>query len=1114
VTSLHLNLLGAPEIQVSGSTTPWQLRDQKARALLFYLAVTGRPQSRDYLATLLWSDSLESNARHSLRSCLYHLRHALQACGVAELLLVNSDHVHLNLEEDQCDITRFRQLIATKSEPALAEAVALYRGPLLEGFTLTEAPVFENWVRAEATSLGRAHHLALERLLASSESRQLWSEATEYAEKMVQLDPLDETSLQRLMRLYLQSGATGRALLQYRHFKDSLHRELGLLPSPETEELLQTVLRPQAQARLGVGSAPATPAQRDHAAAAEPPTPLVGRDDILARLLTLISEGPQVGSGVTILLQGEAGMGKTRLLDEVATRLSTSESQWIILRGSCSPFDDLLSYGPFYDAFQTAAPGDLTDMLMVERRNAPDEAGNVRWRVLQTMRLLTHGGPLLLAIDDLHWANSATLHLFGFLATRIRTLPVLLVGTIQHPEAIPAIQHLLAVGRHRGAVHLITVPPLTLEAVTAFLSALDLDADSVASLSEWLQDRSGGSPYILGEILAQLRADAVLIQDNSGWHLDAACWLRQRVMFTLPATTHDLLAWRLAPLSPQALHVLDLLAVAGRPLSLAFLHDLLGEHADLSLQIVDDLLVRGLLIEAPGECVTLPHHLLRETLHSRLSHLRRRMLHRQLLEALERYATSGASVGLRHLALHAVAGEDTERAHRYGLLVLEDLLLDQPSAETLRFLYQLRDLLAPSALPHELMKLAHALGTVHQSLGELEAATQWHERHLELARLAGDITGQAAAHFEIGELALVTNDYSAAAAAATSGLQLFDLPETSTPAGRGYRLLGAAKAMEGRDLGGAVQDLQQAVAIHRDGERFGELCADLFELGNVAAQRGELARALALYDEAAAAAAAGHAYYFLALAHNNFAYHSLLLGRADAAQQAVSQGQRVARTHELVGALLHLYSTQGEVYLYLAEWERASQCFRRGLALAEELGNLERQAGYRAGLALAARGQADFAGALKLLEEARMLITEQSYWHLHTRILLWLAETYWLSQRGQQAWAPLADALATARSQGRVLLSIQGECLHASLLARRGQQSLADKVFVDLLRQAAGLDLPLEVARIQVAYAQSGLLSMSTPDEAKRLREEARATFIALHAAADLQTISGDVPRI
>ena len=126
MTSLYLNLLGAPEVGISGAATPWQLRDQKAQALLFYLAVTGRPQSRDSLATLLWGESLESNARHSLRSCLYHLRHSLQASGVADLLMVNSYQVHLSLEADQCDVTRFRRLLATKSEAPLVEAVALF----------------------------------------------------------------------------------------------------------------------------------------------------------------------------------------------------------------------------------------------------------------------------------------------------------------------------------------------------------------------------------------------------------------------------------------------------------------------------------------------------------------------------------------------------------------------------------------------------------------------------------------------------------------------------------------------------------------------------------------------------------------------------------------------------------------------------------------------------------------------------------------------------------------------------------------------------------------------------------------------------------------------------
>src|SRR5262249_34242289 len=153
-----------------------------------------------------------------------------------------------------------------------------------------------------------------------------------------------------------------------------------------------------------------------------------------------------------------------------------------------------------FEAFQSMGSSDFGDFLMANGGNAREVTGAILWRVLQALRLLTQGGPLLLALDDLHWANSSTLHLFGFLATRIRHLPVLLVGTLQYAEALPAVQRLLSLGRPHGEVRLFSVTPLTLEAVAALLQALGLSTDVTASLAEWLQERSGGSPFILGEI--------------------------------------------------------------------------------------------------------------------------------------------------------------------------------------------------------------------------------------------------------------------------------------------------------------------------------------------------------------------------------------------------------------------------------------------------------------------------------------------------------------------------------------------------------------------------------------------------------------------------------------
>ncbi len=189
------------------------------------------------LGVLLWSESPESNARHSLRSSLYHIRQALHAKGANETLVGDGDLVYLRLDHDACDIALFRRLLAESSEKAMAEAASLYRGPLLQDFTLTDAPLFEEWARFEASALRQAYLGALQRLATWAEQRQAYSEAITYVQRMIQLDSLTEDSQQRLIRLYMYTGAVGQALRQYQQFETELRQELGLTPSSETQAL-------------------------------------------------------------------------------------------------------------------------------------------------------------------------------------------------------------------------------------------------------------------------------------------------------------------------------------------------------------------------------------------------------------------------------------------------------------------------------------------------------------------------------------------------------------------------------------------------------------------------------------------------------------------------------------------------------------------------------------------------------------------------------------------------------------------------------------------------------------------------------------------------------------
>ena len=389
----------------------------------------------------------------------------------------------------------------------------------------------------------------------------------------------------------------------------------------------------------------------------------------------------------------------------------------------------------------------------------------------------------------------------------------------------------------------------------------------------------------------------------------------------------------------------------------------------------------------------------------------------------------------------------------------------------IEFLRDLYELLAPSSPPDERFLLARALGQACRETGVLDEAHRWFEQALDSARDAADNAAQIEAHFEQAELALVAHDYQAAVVAAKRGLATRRAlkPREHVSAGRGHWLVGAALAMSGADLAQAQRHLTIALESYRRDMSSAGQCMALFELGNVAAQHGHLEQALIFYTDAAREAELAGDYYFLALGHNNFAYHSLLLGRVDDARRECAEGRRVAEQASIPAALLHLCSTEGEIALYLANWSAAEDAFQSGLVLAEELGSLERQAGYRAGLALVALGTGQIETAIRLFEDALALIEERGYRHLQARIHLWLTEALLLSGRGAEARTTLDAGLHIARTHHRDLLLLQGQRLQGQLLAAEGNWNEAAALFTQLLRRAQRYS-PLEAARTQAAW--------------------------------------------
>jgi TolB-like protein/Flp pilus assembly protein TadD len=241
MTKLRLALFGGLEIAGDDAIASAGLT-RKSKALVAYLALQGeRGQSREKLAELLWGDSAEEQARANLRQTLWSIRKALRG-KTAGYIVTKSDQVALAGPNIELDVSEFERLAKEATPQALERAAQLYKGDLLDGFSLKEES-FEAWVRAERE---RLRHLACEvlaKLIAHCDEVGDTERCIETAARMLRLDPMRESAHRILMCAYAAQGRQASALKQFETCRDILRRELGVEPEKETVELYCEIRR-------------------------------------------------------------------------------------------------------------------------------------------------------------------------------------------------------------------------------------------------------------------------------------------------------------------------------------------------------------------------------------------------------------------------------------------------------------------------------------------------------------------------------------------------------------------------------------------------------------------------------------------------------------------------------------------------------------------------------------------------------------------------------------------------------------------------------------------------------------------------------------------------------
>ena len=700
-------------------------RSRKHLALLIYLALNSdRAHRRERLASLLWSDSETSKARHSLSQALYAVRRLLNGT-----LRIEGEDLELEPGQLRVDALELERCLEAGD---VARAAELYRGEFLEGFWVRSAQGFEEWAERERARVGGMARESLRCSIREARSRCEWSIVRAQAERLIQLDPFDEAAYAELMRALWMCGDRGGALDRYEQLKAVLTKELDSKPSEETEALADRIRTRsvrggwQGQRLLAVSER-----------AAFPVPPFVGRKRELA---VLAREWDHVRTGETraVALVGEAGIGKTRLATEFINSLAVEDV--VLLRSRCYEAEQVLPYGPVAEAFRDGLEAlDLRDVnrlwLAELARIVPEvgeqygelpvppelEAEGSRRRlyegIAQVLRAACELRPVLLFVDDLHWADESSLALIHYLLRRVTN--GLYLVTAHRPDELSRRQTSARMGpllgEDRPGVLVFPVEPLGDSERLALLSSVVGDCDtplSTEELSKW----SAGNPFFAVELARDHAAQE--IKDKP---LDIRVPQRIRALFN---RKFEYLSDRAAPALEQAAILgsrftfEDLAAALG--LEILQVQAVLRELSDLGVLESDDLGIR------------FRHDLIRQAAREQIPAARSRFLHMRAARALIRSGGNPAEIA-RHLS----AAKDGRRAYAYairGSKLAKEMFAHEEAADLLE--------LAVENAPDESARarLSWQLGLLYWQMRRYDRAGAWFSSFREQS---SDIHGQS-----------------------------------------------------------------------------------------------------------------------------------------------------------------------------------------------------------------------------------------------------------------------------------------------------------------------------------------------------------------------------------
>lgn len=668
--SYRLTTLGSVRLVDEAGRVPHGLSHGRALALLIFLALNAhRRFSRDHLAELLWPGRRQEVLRRGLRQALWVLRKALGP----EALATDGQQVAFS-GGVAVDAAEFKEAIRAGE---VSRALELYRGDFLDSFAVTGLGEFEHWADGERERLRVLHRGAVLHEVDCAVGSGLWDAASSLLDRIEQGDVVadEELAVRRIEVLEL-AGRREEARAAAQRLQALYAAEPALEMSPGASAVLARVQaehRKPPRAEVGTQIGAWRPS-------------FVGRGEEYAKLLEAWRRASS-GAGMTALVTGDAGVGKSRLIEEVLSQIKLDGAT--VLASKNYEFEAGLLYGSLVDVLRQAIPapgfasvsnvwlaelGRLLPELVERYPSLPSLAGDGlgdRRRfyeaVGQVFEALAYEAPLTCVLDDLHWADDATLELLHYLSRRLCAAPVLIIVGLRPGEASESLVRLQrALVQEQGGIS-VELVPLHRGDVQRMLASLAGGSDPPGPLVERLWKVSEGNPFfVVAGVEALIERGALRVQADRLEFDETALEGGE----PLPQRVRDLITARLTRLSDSAWEVLDAAAVLGRSFSLPLLSGLVEIREDALLSAIEELTrCRILVCQSDGESsYGFAHDQVRAAIYAELTPARRARLHSRIAEAGD---SEPRGLGAAVLAFHYARGGKRELAHRYALAAAE-----------------------------------------------------------------------------------------------------------------------------------------------------------------------------------------------------------------------------------------------------------------------------------------------------------------------------------------------------------------------------------------------------------------------------------------------------------